>query len=416
MFYVALHHGDRMLPNVPTQNCVYRGGGRLNSIWQRAREQPRLLAWRKPLAWMHMSCGILIGLLLLTMGLSGATLVLKDQLDIRLQPALLGSQPPSAAVTLDRIVAAARERDPGEQPMFVDLATQPAAAVYLSRDGTWYPSHQVQTVFVDRGTALVRGVRAYDAGALNWLMHLHTELWMGSRGAAWLGGTAWVLIGMIVSGYLLWWPGRTRWRRAARIDWNARWPRLTWDLHQVVGLFAGLPLLLQASTAFALALPVVVLPILAATLPGSRAELNRFDNPPRSAIMTHHEDAPLAALASQAYVLYPRDRIQNITLPAMADDPVVFVMGDQTYLTRGAQARLAFDRYTGKLLSNTDTRRAPAAVRAYVLIGPLHFGRIFGLWSQLLWVALGLTPAALFLTGFVLWFRRVVPPLLRASR
>jgi uncharacterized iron-regulated membrane protein len=38
----------------------------------------------------------------------------------------------------------------------------------------------------------------------------------------------------------------------------------------------------------------------------------------------------------------------------------------------------------------------------------LHFGRFGGLWVRFLWAALGLVPAVLFVTGFVLWWIRSV--------
>ena len=43
----------------------------------------------------------------------------------------------------------------------------------------------------------------------------------------------------------------------------------------------------------------------------------------------------------------------------------------------------------------------------------LHFGRFGGLGIRVLWVLLGLLPVVLFVTGFVLWWGRVVRPWLR---
>ena len=37
----------------------------------------------------------------------------------------------------------------------------------------------------------------------------------------------------------------------------------------------------------------------------------------------------------------------------------------------------------------------------------LHFGRFGGLSIRILWVILGLLPAALFLTGFIVWWKRM---------
>jgi uncharacterized iron-regulated membrane protein len=45
----------------------------------------------------------------------------------------------------------------------------------------------------------------------------------------------------------------------------------------------------------------------------------------------------------------------------------------------------------------------------------LHFGRFGGLWGRTAWAILGLLPAALFVTGFTIWWRRVVRPRWRAA-
>lgn len=43
------------------------------------------------------------------------------------------------------------------------------------------------------------------------------------------------------------------------------------------------------------------------------------------------------------------------------------------------------------------------------LLLDLHFGRFRGvLWANILWIFLGLLPAAMFITGFILWYKRVV--------
>jgi uncharacterized iron-regulated membrane protein len=61
------------------------------------------------------------------------------------------------------------------------------------------------------------------------------------------------------------------------------------------------------------------------------------------------------------------------------------------------------DRYDPDL---TDFKR-PGEAFLLKLIS-LHFGRFGGLGIRILWTLLGLLPAALFVTGFIVWWRRVV--------
>lgn len=38
----------------------------------------------------------------------------------------------------------------------------------------------------------------------------------------------------------------------------------------------------------------------------------------------------------------------------------------------------------------------------------IHFGRFGGLWGRITWIILGLLPAIMFITGFIIWWKRVV--------
>jgi uncharacterized iron-regulated membrane protein len=43
-------------------------------------------------------------------------------------------------------------------------------------------------------------------------------------------------------------------------------------------------------------------------------------------------------------------------------------------------------------------------------IAPLHVGSFGGLGVRLSWMMLGLAPPMMFVTGFIMWWRRVVRP------
>jgi len=82
---------------------------------------------------------------------------------------------------------------------------------------------------------------------------------------------------------------------------------------------------------------------------------------------------------------------------------------------RGDYVQLVFDRYSGRVLSDMDSRRESFGIRAVNFIRPLHFGTFAGHWSRVAWIAVGLIPGILFFTGFVMWWRRVAVRVLRSS-
>lgn len=74
------------------------------------------------------------------------------------------------------------------------------------------------------------------------------------------------------------------------------------------------------------------------------------------------------------------------------------------------------DPYTGTVVrADLHAERTPAQ-RILRAMFPLHAGTFGGLTTRILWVILGLAPALLFVTGFLMWWNRVVRPPRRAAR
>ena len=68
------------------------------------------------------------------------------------------------------------------------------------------------------------------------------------------------------------------------------------------------------------------------------------------------------------------------------------------------------DRFTGRVLQAPATGARTVGDLVMAWIGPLHVGSFGGLGLRLAWAVLGLSPAVLFVTGFIMWWVRVVKP------
>jgi uncharacterized iron-regulated membrane protein len=60
---------------------------------------------------------------------------------------------------------------------------------------------------------------------------------------------------MCLSGAVLWWPGRARWRRSLTVHRGVGWRRFTWDLHSMLGFWLLLLVTMWAFTGIYLAFP-----------------------------------------------------------------------------------------------------------------------------------------------------------------
>ena len=154
---------------------------------------------------------------------------------------------------------------------------------------------------------------------VEWLVSLHDDLLVypvGRRINGILGGLTLVVV---ISGMIIWWPGRRRWKQSLYVPRNS--PRKIWHLHSAVGFWLCLLLLNWGLTSLYFAFP-----------------------------------GPVEDL---------RDWLDQ----------------DVSDFVRPGDGLIDF-------------------------LVDAHFGRFGGVWGRSTWVVLGLAPALLFVTGFMVWLRR----------
>jgi uncharacterized iron-regulated membrane protein len=90
---------------------------------------------------------------------------------------------------------------------------------------------------------------------MSWLVELHDNLLSGPTGRRinGIGGAAFLLI--VLTGGVLWWPGRKRWQRSLSFNWRQRGYQLLWRLHSTLGFWTFPLLLIWGITAVYFAFP-----------------------------------------------------------------------------------------------------------------------------------------------------------------
>jgi uncharacterized iron-regulated membrane protein len=59
----------------------------------------------------------------------------------------------------------------------------------------------------------------------------------------------------VLTGFVVWWPGVTRWTRSLRISVNSGWRRFNWDLHSTLGFWLLLFMLMWGISGWYLGMP-----------------------------------------------------------------------------------------------------------------------------------------------------------------
>jgi len=94
-----------------------------------------------------------------------------------------------------------------------------------------------------------------EPGFVTWLAELHDHLLGGRTGLFVNGIFASVVLLMCLSGAILWWPGKARWRHSIVIRRDVSGPKFIWELHSVLGFWLLLLVLLWAATGIYFAFP-----------------------------------------------------------------------------------------------------------------------------------------------------------------
>jgi uncharacterized iron-regulated membrane protein len=229
----------------------------LRDAWRRWLDNPQSVGWRKVLLKVHLWTGLTVGLYIIMISVSGSVAVFRRDLALWLMP-------PNRPVS-------------GSAPLAVAL--------------------------------------------MEWCADLHDNLLSGQTGRTINGFGAIALLLLILSGAVLWWPGRTRWRRSLLVPRPSRTRRFFWHLHSALA-FWGLVLLLGWAV-------------------------------------------------TGIYFAFP-DPFNDL-FDALNTDPASF------------------------------TRPGENILQTFI---SLHFGRFGGFGVRVLWGLIGLLPAVLFITGFVVWWQR----------
>lgn len=368
---------------------------------------------RKLFTLAHRWVGLLAGLVLALLGLTGSLMVWQASLDAALNPGWFRA-PASAcaapATPVATTLALLAAHAPRARAQTVVAPREPGAAYQV------WEARQAETGrrtehFIDPACGRYLGsrergaVRLDAAHAVPLLYELHSHLLAGETGHVIAGITALLFTGLTLTGLWLSWPRTTgprlkAWAQALKVRWQGPPARRWYELHRASGLWL-LPVALVVSiTGAALVFPNPTRDGVAAVLPLQRLAKLQAAAVPATAGAALGPDAWVAAAQRE----FPAARWSRLTLPAKGPVEVRLLQPGELRESTG-YTRVRLDRQ-GRVLERYDPLAAPAGNQVVDSLFPLHSGEALGGAARLLWTVFGLLPATLLGTGAWLWWRR----------
>ena len=349
---------------------------------------------RSVLLKLHLWVALSAGAFLILIGVSGALLVFAPAYDRAMSPELLKVTPQPTRLPLQALLD--RSRSAGT-PAILLLPQRPDESAHVFvLDAQRRPS----SVYLNPYSGDVLGVRTVaeqQKGLSLTVRRFHKNLLLGVRGSQVVGFVTILTVFMALSGLVLWWP-----RKIVKVKASASWPRINFDLHNVVGLFSSAILLVLALTGIAISYPQVsglIKNLDSADLVEPRSTLPPGDRRP----LTVDE---LVAIGGRAL---PDSTTVAFSMPKQGS-AVVNLAQRFPEDARGAnQSRVWLDMYSGGILRVDNSRQPQAATRGSRLgltIAMLHVGVLYGRVTETLVFLGSLSQVVLVVTGTLIWWRR----------
>ncbi len=366
-------------------------------LWSRALDQPKSIRARGWLFQIHLWLGLIAGLYAVTIGISGSILVFHEELLDRAVHGAEHVQPAGSPRPIEDWVAATRQVTGHKGGVNITLPESPSHAARA----LIYNSGGMQLAMINPYDAAVIGHYRHRGTALQLVEQFHSNFFWGRTGRVINGFGGLALVLLAVTGMLIWWPGRKRWTRQTQIDFRASWRRVNWDLHHSIGFWTWAGFVVISFTGVFFTWPQSFRSVISSVAPISPP-------PPPIRVTEQGERLPIAALLQAADTRLPDLRTVGVEVPGGAREPLrVIKHGDGTRRYR-TQSTVFVDPYRGDVLRVDDVRSRATGDALLSWVPALHTGAFGGMPVKILYALLGLVFPLLFVTGFVMWWLRVV--------
>ena len=376
---------------------------------------------RKVIFWCHLTVGVIAGLVILTMSVTGVLLTYQRQITAWADARHYQVSAPasgSARLPVETLLARVREARPDAALSTLTLRADAGApaAIGFGRDG-------LLMVNPYTGEALgegARGVRTFFRVITDW------HRWLGAQGEnravarAVTGACNLGFLFIVASGFYLWWPRKWTRPNLRGVTWFKRGlPGRARDFnwHNVVGFWSAAPLFVVVLSATVISYPWasnLVYRLAGEAPPAPRPAPGPAAGnagPQRGAPERGHSPAvPLEGLNqtwARAEQQMPDWRSISLRLPTVADAPLVFTLDRGDGGQPHKRAQLTLDRRSGEVVRWEPFSSYTTGRQLRTMLRFAHTGEAAGLIGQTVAGAVSAGGALLVWTGLALAWRRL---------
>jgi uncharacterized iron-regulated membrane protein len=344
---------------------------------------------------LHRWTGLAVGILFLIQGLTGSTLVFRDEIERVIHPSTVVVEGPTRVPvqTLIDVVHAAHPTETITRVEFPRWSDSAALVKLTAHDGT------LRQVSVDpfRGTIVRDGT--LSAWPIELLFQIHYTLLAGDTGETIIGIEGLALLFMALTGPIVWWPGLKRLKNGFRVLWRGNSDRRWRTLHRAWGAGAAILLLTSATTG-----------VLMVWKDQVRSTLQTFSTitakpSPKVAAQPGRAMLPVDRMIARARAEYGATPLRQLRFSSKGRVVAIFLDSDLTVRPDGAK-QVYYNAYTGADLGHYVSGALPASSEVVDWLYTVHTGLFGGIVTRVLFELSALSLVGLTATGLWLWYAR----------
>lgn len=363
--------------------------------------------------WLHLMAGILAGVVILSMAVTGLLIAYETQLmewanrDLRVTPPAAGAE----RLDIETLVARVRETKSDLNPSGITLKADPAAPVTLTmgREGVFFANPYT-------GAFLGQGNHAWHDffhAATDWHRFLTGTGLPREVGKAITGAGSLIFGLLLVSGIYLWWPRHWRLpnlKAALLFNRQLKGRARDWNWHNVIGFWSAFPMLLIILTGLIMSYGWannLLFTLTGNVPPPPRASPAAGGGPREGARPVPPSLEGLSAMLNEVRLQIPDWQLLSLRMPTKPGEPFPLMVDRGGRGQVHLRTMLNLDLAQGRVLpSPDDFQQQNLGRRLRMFARFLHTGELFGLVGQTVAALCTLAAILLVWTGFALAWRR----------
>jgi len=357
------------------------------------------MTFKKINAWLHLWLGLASGIIVVVLGLTGCVLVFEHEIKTLTNPLVRVAAPENGKILPPSVLYQSVQKAlPGKEIESVWY--------YGENRTARFRAHEVDSIiYVNPYTAKVVGM-GKEKDVFQFFKDGHYYFWLPQKiGHQVTGWGTLVFFLLLISGMILWWP--KKWNKRSReqsfkIKWRAKFKRVNYDLHNVLGFYSILIAILLAFTGLMMSfswfnnsvfwmaggVKKERIAALSDTTKNLKVDvLKQVDHAWRKGVFEIAEHNPFEII---------------VHFPEKASE-AIYVCTD---MYKGTWRDVYLDQYTLKELPASNKRLRNENLSAWIRRSNygLHVGEIGGLTTKIIFFVVSLICASLPITGFYIWW------------